>query len=658
MATVPAAPLLDTSQAAVERVIAQACGEITAGKSLVTVINRRIKDTGALRLASAIQENSRTFAKKLPHLHYELHSLQLRGNEISDAGAIKIAEALQTQRSLLKLDFSDNMLRGAGASGLADTADVHVKLKSLWVGRNRIGDMGAVAIASSAARHVALQHVDLQANGITDAGAAHMSEACRQPQSALEVLDLGNNGVTEAGAGKLASALEESASLRTLILSGNSKIGDAGAGKLAAALRGSCKLKELDLTSSDIGDAGASLLAQALESNSFLRMLNLAGNRIGNAGAKDLLQGLVRQGRRDSTCILRRSHADESANGITCFSEATAENLGAAARATQTLANQGITLFWLLKFFKENVGTGSIDAKAHDTETVVYKVVMPLTYDYGASFSGGRVHSNGPTVYVVHSWRSLFRDLISSAAAYATGIPHPPLDPDDLFYTTRTEALEVCFWIDVFAVNQNLVAQRPVGHHLCETDKFALVLDQVKRRNGLVLLAADREVSAMRRMWCMHEIYVADTMGLPLEVGWARKPGPTVESWAAGVKQAEISSKADAELIFTDIKVLCGPVTKFDKRVREVVNQLVKDKCEEVMSRLTEDELHELDHVDFQERGQEGRLSAEEQEVWDEQQAAEALKRRLEEEAKEAARLAQEAEEAAEYAGGVEAASA
>eukprot|EP00971_Amphidinium_carterae_P333192 6467778-Amphidinium_carterae.1 len=88
MATVPAAPLLDTSQAAVERVIAQvhvsmpidsplvllivaltferafqyravrqspsatcaseACGEITAGKSLVTVINRRIKDLLAL----------------------------------------------------------------------------------------------------------------------------------------------------------------------------------------------------------------------------------------------------------------------------------------------------------------------------------------------------------------------------------------------------------------------------------------------------------------------------------------------------------------------------------------------------------------------------------------------------------------------------------
>ena len=135
-----------------------------------------------------------------------LKTLDLSGDEIGDAGATALADALRVNKSLETLDLDDNHIGDAGATALADALLVNETLETLFLTRNEIRDAGATALADT-----------LLVN------------------ETLKNLFLDDNYIGEAGATALAGALHVNKSLKTLYLSGN-YIGDAGATALREAI--------------------------------------------------------------------------------------------------------------------------------------------------------------------------------------------------------------------------------------------------------------------------------------------------------------------------------------------------------------------------------------------------------------------------------------
>jgi len=76
--------------------------------------------------------------------------LHLISEQLGDAEAIAIAEALKVNKTLTKLDVDNNNIGAAGESALAEALKVNKTLTTLWVSYNNIGDAGASALRSSA----------------------------------------------------------------------------------------------------------------------------------------------------------------------------------------------------------------------------------------------------------------------------------------------------------------------------------------------------------------------------------------------------------------------------------------------------------------------------------------------------------------------------
>ena len=237
-----------------------------------------ISDAGAVALAQALHHNS------------TLEWLDLSNNSVSDAGAVALAQALHHNSTLEWLDLSNNSVSDAGAVALAQALHHNSTLVWLYLFNNSVSDAGAVALAQALHHNSTLEWLDLSNNSVSDAGAVALAQALHH-NSTLEWLDLSNNSVSDAGAVALAQALHHNSTLVWLYLFNNS-VSDAGAVALAQALHHNSTLWWLDLSNNSISDAGAVAVAQALHHNSTLERLDLSNNSISDAGAVALAQAL------------------------------------------------------------------------------------------------------------------------------------------------------------------------------------------------------------------------------------------------------------------------------------------------------------------------------------------------------------------------------
>ena len=78
-----------------------------------------------------------------------LKELQLFNNNIGDAGAKAIADAIGASGSLAWLDISYNNIGDEGAKALAAGISASGSLATLWLSNNEIGAAGAKAIADA-----------------------------------------------------------------------------------------------------------------------------------------------------------------------------------------------------------------------------------------------------------------------------------------------------------------------------------------------------------------------------------------------------------------------------------------------------------------------------------------------------------------------------
>jgi len=136
--------------------LAKALETNSALKTLV-LDNNSIDDAGAMALAKALETNS------------ALTGLRLRGNSIGDVGMQALVEALvkalekknartilctlqtiadvlETNNTLMKLDLNDRRIGDAGAQALAEALKTNEALTELYLSDNSIGDAGAQAL--------------------------------------------------------------------------------------------------------------------------------------------------------------------------------------------------------------------------------------------------------------------------------------------------------------------------------------------------------------------------------------------------------------------------------------------------------------------------------------------------------------------------------
>ena len=158
--------------------------------------------------------------------------LDLCNTSMTSSCVIILAEALQSNTTLVRLDLSCN----------------------------RIDSFGAAAIANGLKSNRTLTHLQLRENHISDAGAARFAQ-CLRSNCTLVYLDLIGNSIKYLGAAAIAQALKSNRTLTHLQLGWN-EVGDSGAMEFADTLQCNKALVFLSLKCNHFSESGRSMLKQ------------------------------------------------------------------------------------------------------------------------------------------------------------------------------------------------------------------------------------------------------------------------------------------------------------------------------------------------------------------------------------------------------------
>lgn len=194
----------------------------------------------------------------------------------TSADGSKEHEAENSERKRTKNMMDEKKFEGI-IEGLRnnDAEYKHLDLSGIF-GCPKIGDEGAILLAEVLQENTSVQKLDLERANITDEGAARLADALTE-NTTLKYLDLYGNRIGDAAAKNLGEAIVRNSSLKRLELSSN-RIGDVGAKNLGEAIGWNSSLKKLLLWRNEIGNEGVAALATGLSTNSTLERLDLSLN--------------------------------------------------------------------------------------------------------------------------------------------------------------------------------------------------------------------------------------------------------------------------------------------------------------------------------------------------------------------------------------------
>ncbi|CAF0846686.1 unnamed protein product [Adineta steineri] len=186
-------------------------------------------------------------------------------NVIGDEGAKYFADALKTNKTLIKLELQGN----DGSYCTTVSAAVQIRndktITKMDLRRKNIDDNDIKFVSEALHNNETITDLNLSQNKIGNTGAQHLRDAL-QNNKTLKILTLSHNEISDIGVQHLANVLQNNTALITLNLKSN-QIGDIGAQYLADVLRDNKALITLNLESNQIGDVGAQQLAFALKNN-------------------------------------------------------------------------------------------------------------------------------------------------------------------------------------------------------------------------------------------------------------------------------------------------------------------------------------------------------------------------------------------------------
>ena len=234
---------------------------------------------------------------------WDLKRLALRKVNVSDDGAVSLAEAIKTSADnvtcqLRWLDLGSNDVRSRGAIAIGEALEhPEVRITRLTLRGNGICSEGMEALGKGAGTSATLRRIDLAHNGFGDRGVIAFADALsRGAAPNLRVVLLGFNSIGPDGVKALMQALMGT-NVEHLDL-GCNVVGAEGT-KAIADMINSTRLKSVNLACNNIGlrgdRSGLKALSKALETNTTLEILNLRGNALHADCAKDIADFLLEE---------------------------------------------------------------------------------------------------------------------------------------------------------------------------------------------------------------------------------------------------------------------------------------------------------------------------------------------------------------------------
>ena len=238
----------------------------------------------------------RIIAEMLQRRGFSVQDVQLIGCEVSDVGAMALAEALQSNTTLTKLGLSANLITDVGVTALCTSLSTESRLSDFQIGYNPFSEEGFQAIAEALNRGVAFEtlYIHGQIRSLSSIPEKQPIVHALGFSKTLRELNLSFNYLGDAGAALIAQVLKMSRSVQTLYLS-NCYIGNVGTAAIADALGSNPTLQELWLTHNHFHDAGVQSLAKAMVTNVVLRRLFLGRAGCGRAAAMEMVTAICHQ---------------------------------------------------------------------------------------------------------------------------------------------------------------------------------------------------------------------------------------------------------------------------------------------------------------------------------------------------------------------------
>ncbi len=255
-----------------------------------TLFLEAIRKNDTLRLLDLSAEINEGIAKALAEFVIKNTSLKI----LNLSGCTFIGNTLSTIFDALKGSKVRTLsLIGCGLNAdagriIGESLQGNDTLKSLNLKNNQIGDAGAESLGDGLGKNTTLTELILWNNQIGDAGARSLGAGLGK-NATLTSLNLGGNQIGDAGAESLGAGLGKNTMLTELIL-WNNQIGDAGARSLGAGLGKNATLTLLNLNNNQVSGEGAIALGEGLKENTTLKTLGLSVNQINFEGAMELVQ--------------------------------------------------------------------------------------------------------------------------------------------------------------------------------------------------------------------------------------------------------------------------------------------------------------------------------------------------------------------------------
>jgi len=198
----------------------------------------------------------------------KLRSINLSKNQINSENASALLKSLATNEGIQEIFFDNNLLDEAVVPTLIEEIPKLEKLKVVNLSDNKFGDAGAIKLAEGLqSATLALSALQLSGNDIGNAGATAIGNFIAKNKSVSRIL-LSSNKISDDGAKEIAKALAENDLIDELDFS-NNNIGNKGAIYLKKSLKGHKSILNVNLSGNKKITGGSDLNELLLEGFTF-----------------------------------------------------------------------------------------------------------------------------------------------------------------------------------------------------------------------------------------------------------------------------------------------------------------------------------------------------------------------------------------------------
>ena len=218
--------------------------------------------------------------------HCSVDSLTLCGDHGMEDYVNEIKQSLQMNTKLISLTLCN--IANNRSKIIAEAIQVNTTLQKLDISNNSICDDGVIAISNSLKYNISLQELNMSRNEITSEGIKKITTAI-QINDTLKQLDLSINKINDEGANFLSDGLKNNISLLKLNIS-HSNITDRGIEVIAKAIQINSTLQNIDISKNHISTDGLLYFMEAVKSNCTLQVVNITHNNVTTSGFTSIKQ--------------------------------------------------------------------------------------------------------------------------------------------------------------------------------------------------------------------------------------------------------------------------------------------------------------------------------------------------------------------------------